>query len=283
MTETTTFARVDEVPAGLRDAMTGYLERAATHPEIQRVRRVAQDALELRPGNRVLDAGCGLGEVARSLAVAVGARGEVDAVDTSRLLVDEASRRLRDDPLPVDRAAIRYTVGDVVDLPFDDATFDAVRCERVLQHLAEPDRAVAELVRVTAPGGRLTLVDTDWESLAFDGLPDELVGRLRRRLWHSPVMSGRSMGRTLRSRLIRAGAGEVRCEPVTLCFTGPEDAAGVVGFVEPGTLEMLLAAGAPVDPAADAVFAADWAAAVASAGSDLLTVLTIWVVTGLRG
>ncbi|TDC47924.1 hypothetical protein E1212_22715 [Jiangella ureilytica] len=133
----------------------------------------------------------------------------------------------------------------------------------------------------------MTLVDTDWESLAFDGLPDELVGRLRRRLWHSSVMSGPSMGRTLRSRLVRAGVDDVRCEPIALCFTGPEDAGGVVGFVEPGTLEMLLAADATPEPAqrtADAELTADWSAAVAAASTrgELLTVLTMWVVTGVR-
>ncbi|TDC47714.1 methyltransferase domain-containing protein, partial [Jiangella ureilytica] len=149
MADATSFARVDGVSVPLRAAMTGYLDRAAGHHAIQRVRRVAQEALALGLGQRVLDAGCGLGEVARSLAVAVGSEGEVHAVDTSQVLIDEARRRLRNDPPPPESARIRYALGDVTELPFADGTFDAVRCERVLQHLAEPDRAVTELVRVT--------------------------------------------------------------------------------------------------------------------------------------
>jgi SAM-dependent methyltransferase len=43
-----------------------------------------------------------------------------------------------------------------------DASVDVVWCERVLQHLAEPDKAVAEMARVLRPGGRVALLDTDW-------------------------------------------------------------------------------------------------------------------------
>lgn len=66
-------------------------------------------------------------------------------------------------------------VGDIGSLDFPDARFDGVRTERVLQHLGEPDAAVAELARVTRPGGRVCLIDTDWQSAAMDGLPNDLV------------------------------------------------------------------------------------------------------------
>ena len=52
--------------------------------------------------------------------------------------------------------------GDAVSLPFRDASVDAVRCERVFQHLPDPEAAVAEMVRVLRPGGRVVLMDSDW-------------------------------------------------------------------------------------------------------------------------
>jgi SAM-dependent methyltransferase len=54
---------------------------------------------------------------------------------------------------------IEFDVGDAEALAFDDATFDAVRAERVLQHLKDPATAVAEMARVVRPGGRVFVLD----------------------------------------------------------------------------------------------------------------------------
>ena len=51
---------------------------------------------------------------------------------------------------------------------FTDASFDAVSRRYVVQHLAEPERAVSELVRVLRPGGRLSILDVDWASLFIE-------------------------------------------------------------------------------------------------------------------
>src|SRR5438477_598166 len=115
------------------------------------------------PGQRVLDPGAGAGEAARLTAARLGGLGEVIAVDRSDATLAAARERH-------DGSAVDYRYGDVTALDFPDVHFDAVRCERVLQYLAEPDAAVAELARVTRSGGRVCLVDTDWESVAVDGL-----------------------------------------------------------------------------------------------------------------
>ena len=76
-----------------------------------------------------------------------------------------------------DGSDVRYATGDVCALDLADDSFDGVWCERVLQHVDDAERAIGELVRVTRPGGRICLIDTDWGSLAFDGVP----GLARRR------------------------------------------------------------------------------------------------------
>src|SRR6185369_9111359 len=93
-------------------------------------------AVAAGPGVRLLDVGTGPGTVA-ALAVALGA--DVDAVDAEPSMVALAARR-------VPQATVR--LGILPDLPFVDATFDAVVANFVINHVADPAAAVAELARV---------------------------------------------------------------------------------------------------------------------------------------
>lgn len=128
---------------------------------MRRIRQIALEALRPEPGQRLLDAGCGLGHAAREMAAYVVPDGEVVALDVSAPLVELAARRENGVP-------VSYRVGNVSALDYPDESFDAVRCERVLQHVADPDGAIAELIRVTRRAGTVCLIDTDWESLALD-------------------------------------------------------------------------------------------------------------------
>lgn len=263
----TPFADVDQLPAPFIAQVLGALEGMAAHPEIQRVRRAARDALDPRPGLRVLDAGCGVGEVARGLAADVAPSGEVVALDRSTVTVARARGQH-------DGSAVRYVTGDVEALDFADDSFDAVRCERVLQHLADPDAAVAELVRVTRPGGRICLIDTDWESLTIDGLPRDLIATVREHLYNHLIPHHRDAGRTLRRRLVRAGVADVSATPVTCTFTDVESAAVVLPMFNPQAMAEL-----GILPEA---LHAMWTAAIESAQArgELLAALTIWVAAG---
>ncbi|MEV1287542.1 methyltransferase domain-containing protein [Micromonospora sp. NPDC049679] len=265
----TPFAQLDQLPPEVLAGLIASLDALAAQPEIRRVRRAAQTALLPLPGQRVLDAGCGAGEVARQLAALVAPTGEVVAADFSAATVAIAALRH-------DGSRVRYVVGDMTALGFPDRTFDRVRSERVLQHLDDPDSAVAELVRITRPGGRVCLVDTDWESLTTDGIPDELTVALRRHVASGSMLHDRSMGRTLRRRLVRAGLVDVITEPVTCCFTDPDDAAAVLPMFD---RRSLMPAGMVPDEMWEGWFAAVDGAA---ARGELLAALTIWVAAGVR-
>ncbi|MGH1553644.1 methyltransferase domain-containing protein [Streptomyces sp. L7] len=109
------------------------------------------------PASGLLDIGSGTGSTTRELAAAVGSTGSALGVEPN-----PACGRSPEERAAEAGNAARFTDGDALSLPVPDASVDLVWCERVLQHLAEPDKAVAEMARVLRPGGRVALLDTDW-------------------------------------------------------------------------------------------------------------------------
>ncbi len=99
---------------------------------------------------RVLDAGAGTGALAFALAPHVR---EVLAVDLVPELLDEGRRRGAEFP------NVSFVEGDVMRLDLEGASFDLAATLRTLHHLARPELVVAELTRVTKPGGRILVVD----------------------------------------------------------------------------------------------------------------------------
>ncbi|WP_405638375.1 methyltransferase domain-containing protein [Streptomyces sp. NBC_01178] len=106
--------------------------------------------LGLRPGDTVLDAGCGTGRALPALRAVVGPRGTVLGADLTPAMLAEAVRAGRGGSGALLRA-------DVARLPLRDGGVDAVFGAGLLSHLARPEADVAELARVVRPGGTLAL------------------------------------------------------------------------------------------------------------------------------
>jgi SAM-dependent methyltransferase len=265
--ERTPFADLDGQPREMTAMLLAALEAMGRHPEIRRVRRTAMDALRPAPGAHLLDAGSGAGDVARWLAAEVGPQGEVIALDYSAATIAAAVERH-------DGSNVRYTTGDVSALALPADSVDGVWCERVLQHVDDADVAIAELIRVTRPGGRICLIDTDWGSLAFDGVPAALAATVVADMHGRLTPRQFDTGRTLRRRLVDAGLHEVGATPVTCLFGDPASAAVVLPMVNP----MVPAEAWTTPPDVRE----EWFSHVDAAGARgaFLAVLTIWVVTG---
>jgi len=190
-----------------------YLDAAARL--VAAGKRLSYERMRLAPGAAVLDVGCGPGTDTLPLAEIVGPAGTVDGIDHDAAMVAEADCRASEAGV-ADR--VRHRQGDAYALPFDDGAFDAVRTERLFLHLAEPERAVAEMVRVTRPGGRVVLMDTDWGTRSVDAPEVELERRIARVLTETCLANGYS-GRRLYGLMRGAGVKGLEVDLVPLHTT----------------------------------------------------------------
>ena len=186
-----------------------WLEAQSMHPFLREVAERSLVRLALQSGEAVLDVGCGTGVFLPGLAAIVGPAGRVVGMDHSAAFLADAGKRLADASL-ADR--VELIEGDAHQLPFADATFDVAHCERVLMHLLDPARAIAEMRRVVRPGGRVVMAEV-YPAGARVAHPDPEAEQLI----SAQLVSGMrntSMGIELRGLVVEAGFTDVSGEVV---------------------------------------------------------------------
>ncbi|WP_170991138.1 methyltransferase domain-containing protein [Herbidospora galbida] len=196
--------------------MRDYLARVSRHAMVRTIREQGVDLLKVGPGERVLDAGCGPGDMAARFA---GLGAHVTAIDSDPAMAGVAAE------IP----GVTAQTGDLAALDRPGA-FDVVWAERVLQHVPGPDRVVGNLVRALAPGGRICLVDVDWTGLVVDGVDDDLADQVLGVF--RAVVPNPSMGRTLSRRLVRQGLTTVEVRAFLGVSTDLADAAAVIPVLD---------------------------------------------------
>lgn len=205
------YEQVDDDPNV--SVLLATMDTTAGWEATRRLRSWERDQLGLSRGQRLLDVGCGLGEAALALADDLGVDGEVVGVDVSAQMLRVARSKAG-----AVRCRVRFTVGDACSLAEPDESFDVVRSERTLQWLADPTAAIAEMARVVRPGGRVSLIDTDWSTFAIDVGDDDLAAMVRNAL---RTERGRpsSIGRRLRDLVRDAGLVPVASTEATHTWT----------------------------------------------------------------
>lgn len=131
------------------------LDQMAARPAVRSLKSWALAQLAPAAGETAVDVGSGTGEDVVAFADRVGPAGRAVGVEPSPGLREEAVRRSAGAP-------VEYVDGDAEALPFDYASVDVLRSERVLQHVDDPAAVVGEMTRVLRSGGRIALIDTDW-------------------------------------------------------------------------------------------------------------------------
>lgn len=177
------FDRIAPVYDAMNTVMTAGLDG--------RWRRAAVAGARLEPGGTALDVACGTGRLAEALAMAAGTGGRVVGVDVARGMLARAERRAqRARASGTQAGTLEYRVADALDLPFDDASFDAATIGFGLRNLPDYERGLREMARVVKPGGRVVVLEI---AVPPDGLAHALFETWFRRI--VPVL-GRVAGRS---------------------------------------------------------------------------------------
>jgi ubiquinone/menaquinone biosynthesis C-methylase UbiE len=122
----------------------------------------------LRPDSKILDVGCGPGTITSGLAARVPL-GTVLGIDSSLAIIEEAREQISPEV-----ANLSFEVGNAYRLDYPDASFDVVHAHQVMQHLADPVRALAEMRRVCRPGGVVACRDADYGTMSWYPCSPEL-------------------------------------------------------------------------------------------------------------
>jgi len=130
-------------------------------PDVVTQRGRVLRALELREGERVLDIGSGPGLLANEMAALVGPNGRACGMDISEDMLAMSRKRCADKPWT------EFKKSDATNLPYPDGSFDAAVSTQVYEYVADIPQALAELYRVIRPGGRVVVLDTDYDSLVI--------------------------------------------------------------------------------------------------------------------
>ncbi|GIH05487.1 hypothetical protein Rhe02_35540 [Rhizocola hellebori] len=168
----------------------------------------------LKPHQSLLDVGCGPGTITADLANLVG---HVTALETSEEVLGLARGE-------VTSPNVTFAVGDVHALSFADNTFDVVHAHQVLQHVADPVRALREMGRVCRPGGLVAVRDSDYAGFIWYPMLPELDEWLRlyramaRRAGGEP-----DAGRRLLHWARQAGFTDISAGSSTWCYATPQE------------------------------------------------------------
>ncbi len=167
--------------------------------------------LSLQPVDHVLDAGCGSGQITRTVAAALP-QGQVTGVDREPRFIDYARRRAKSDGT----SNIAFVEGNLLALPFENASFDVVWSKHVLQWMAEPAAALKEFARVTRPGGRVVV--SNFDGFLLQHFPEDAEVQANTQKWFDAARAemgfDNMMGRKLPRMFLDAGLTELRVDTI---------------------------------------------------------------------
>lgn len=207
------------------DGSARRLARTYATADVVEQRRRTLELLDVRPGERVLDVGTGPGQLLSALADAVGPSGSASGTDPSPAMAAMARERCGD-------RAVVHDGG--VDGPgsLPDGPFDAVVCTQVMEYVPDVAAALAEFGRILRPGGRVLVLDTDWDSAVWH-VSDRERHRRVMDAWDDHLAHPR-LPCTLGPRLRDAGFDDVRVDVIPLLNPVRDRdtfSAGMVGMI----------------------------------------------------
>jgi arsenite methyltransferase len=186
------------------DKIVEQLEVIYRSRDVLRRRKLVYEALGAKPGDRILDAGCGPGFYTRELLDQVGPEGSVTGIDRSPQMLAVARGRSEG------FGNVAFEEGDATALPVDSGRFDRALSVQVLEYVRDVPAALAEMHRALRPGGRVVIWDVDWTTVSWHSEDPDRMARVLE-VWDEHLAHP-SLPRTLSASLRAAGFEDVRME-----------------------------------------------------------------------
>lgn len=180
------------------------LERLYRTGDVLRRRKLVRMAVGARPGDAILDVGCGPGFYISELLPDAGPNGRVVGVDRSPQMLAIAANRVEG------HGNAEFHQAEATALPVEDDSFDRALSVQVLEYVHDPTAALAEMHRALRPGGRVVVWDVDWSTVSWHSTdPDRMASVLA--AWDGHLVHP-ARPRTLATRLRVAGFSDVAFE-----------------------------------------------------------------------
>lgn len=179
------------------DKAAEQLLAAYVTPDVKEQRQKVIGVLQLQAGQKLLDIGSGPGYLASDMAAIVGQTGEVHGVDISEELLALARGKYANQP------QLKFHNANATNLPFPAEYFDVVVVTQVLEYLTNVEAALLEFRRVLRPGGKILVLDTDWDSIVWHSNNPARMKKILQ-VWDEHLIDP-YLPRTLMAKLASAG------------------------------------------------------------------------------
>jgi ubiquinone/menaquinone biosynthesis C-methylase UbiE len=189
-----------------------YLDTVRQTAFFREVKLQTLAAMELHEGDIAVDVGCGTGEDVFAIAAQVAPRGNAIGIDISATMIATAKERARQI-----HSRTTFLQADACRLPFGDASIDAIRAERLLQHIGSAEAALHEMVRVVKKGGRVVIWEGDLDLFVIDAADYE-VSRVLQRFVCDQFVNG-AIGHRLFGMFQEEGLTKLRSQPLLRSIT----------------------------------------------------------------
>jgi ubiquinone/menaquinone biosynthesis C-methylase UbiE len=200
-----------------------YLTRLAVSDMGRAYKGLVVSEMAIRPGDVVLDLGCGPGTDLPAFADAAGVSGRVIGVDSDPDAVRKARGRTADLP------QVEVHEADIHAPGLAAASVDRVHTDRVLQHVANPETVLTHARRALRDGGSAAFAEPDWDTLIID-YPDVKVARSYTRYITDHVVRNAVIGRQLARLAAATGFRVDKVIPLTAVWRDAQEADKILGL-----------------------------------------------------
>lgn len=176
------------------------------------------ETLNVKPGEKLLDIGCGPSHIIYELSTKIGPTGTIDGMDMAEEALSVGKRRC------ANLENINFHIGEATALPFDDNTYDVVMSCQVFEYIHDIPTALAEVYRVLKPGGRVLIYNTDWQALLWHSSDRERMAHIME-VWDGHLADP-SLPQTLGHQMKSAGFKNVETMPAIRLDTEYEPSNG---------------------------------------------------------